>query len=71
MLTYNLWTPVGFYNGSRGGVISFVYMNSDGPWYQTLPEDVVVKLSKLEPDMPDFLEAYPGIVDIPTITDEW
>ena len=46
-------------------------MNSDGPRSQTFPEAVVEKFSYLDPDMPDFLEDYPGSVDIPTITDEW
>ena len=30
-----------------------------------------MQFSHLEPDMPDFLENYPGSVAIPTITDEW
>ena len=46
-------------------------MNSDGPRSQTLPEDVVVKFIHLEPDMPAFLEDYPGSGAIPTITAEW
>ena len=45
-------------------------MNSDGPRSQNFPEAVVVQFSQLEPDMPDFLEDYPGSVSIPTITAE-
>ena len=30
-----------------------------------------MQFSHLEPDMPAFLENYPGSVAIPTITDEW
>ena len=71
MLTSNLLTPVGFQNGARGKVLDFVYMNSDGPLSQTLPEAVVVKLIHLEPDMPAFIEYYPGSVSIPTISSEW
>ena len=33
MLTSNLLTPVVLHNGTRGKVIDFVYMNSDGPQY--------------------------------------
>ena len=46
-------------------------MNSDVPQSQTLPEDVVVQFSHLEPEMPTLIEYYPGIFAIPTITDEW
>ena len=59
------------HNGARGKVIYFVYMNSDGPRYQTLPEAGVVKFSHLDPDMPGFIEDYPESVAIPTITSEW
>ena len=45
-------------------------MNSDGPQSQTFPEAVVVQFSHLEPDMPAFLEDYPGSFAIPTITAE-
>ena len=55
MLTSNLWTPVGLYNGARGEVDDYFYMNSDGPLYQTFLEAVVVQFSHLEPDMPYFL----------------
>ena len=71
MLTSNLWTPVGLYNGARGKVMDFVYMNSDGPQSQNFPEAVVVQFSHLYPGMPDFTEYYSRSVDIPTITDEW
>ena len=30
-----------------------------------------MQFSHLDPEMPDFLEDYPGIVDIPNITAEW
>ena len=70
MLNSNLWTYVGLYNITRGEVIDFIYMNSDVPQSQTLPEAVIVQFSHLEPDMPDFLEDYPGSVSIPTITAE-
>ena len=46
-------------------------MNSYGTRSHTLPEAVVVQFSHLEPDMPDFLEDYPGSVAIPDITAEW
>ena len=68
MLTSNLWTPVGLHNDARGKLINFFYMNSDGPRSQTLPEAVFVQFSHLDPDMPGFVEDYPGSVDIPTIT---
>ena len=71
MLTSNLWTLIGLKNSTRGKVIDFVYMNSDGPRSQTLPYAVVVQFSHLEPDMPDFPEDYPGSVAIPTTTDKW
>ena len=71
MLTSNSWTPVGLHNGSRGKVLDFVYMNSYGPQSQTFPEAIVVQFSHLEPDMPAFLEDYPGSVAIATITAEW
>ena len=67
MLTSNLWFAQQHY---RGEVVDFVYMNLDGPQSQTFPEAVVVKFSYLEPDMPAFLEDYPGRVVITTITDE-
>ena len=70
MLTSNIWTPVGLHNGTRGKVIDFVYMNYDGPRFQTFAEAVVVQFSHLEPDMPAFLEDFPGSVSIP-ITTEW
>ena len=71
MLTYNLWTPVILHNSARGKVIDFVYINSDGPRSQTLPEAVVVQFIYLDPDMPDFLEDYPVSVSIKNITSEW
>ena len=71
ILTSNIWNTVGLHNGARGKVIDFVYMNSDGPRSQTLPEAVVVKFSHLDPDMPGFIEDYPESVAIPTITSEW
>ena len=71
MLTSNLWTPVGLHNGARGEKIDFVYMNSDGPRSQTLPEAVAVQFIHLDTGVPDFLEDYPGSVSIPTITSEW
>ena len=71
MLTSNLQTPVGLHNGARGKVVDFVYMNSDGPRYQTFPQAVVVQVSHLQTYMPAFLEYYPGNFAIPTITDEW
>ena len=71
MLTSNLWTPIGLHNGARGEVIYFVYMNLDGTRSHTFPEAVVVQFSHLDIYMPDFLEDYPGILYIPTITAEW
>ena len=71
MLTSNLWALIGFQNGARGKVIGFVYMNLDGPRYQTFPEAVVLQFGHIEPDMPDFLEDFPVIVAITTITAEW
>ena len=71
MLTSNLCNPVGLHNGTRGKVIDFVYMNSDGPQSLNFPEAVVVQFSHLDPDMSDFLGYYPGSVSITTITDEW
>ena len=70
MVTSNLWTPAGLYYCAREEVPDFVYMNSDGPRSQTLPEALIVQFSHLEPDMPAFLKDYPGGVDIPTITAE-
>ena len=70
MVTSNLWTPVGFHNVTRGKVLDFFYMSSDGPRYQTLPEGVVAQFNHLEPDMPAFLEDHPGSVAIPSITAE-
>ena len=70
MLTSNLWTPVGLHNGAIGKVLDSVYMNSDENRSQTLPEAAVLQFSHLDPDMPDFLEDYPGSVAIQTITDE-
>ena len=46
-------------------------MNSDGPQSQTFPEVFFVKLSHLDTDMPYFIEEYPVIVAITTITAEW
>ena len=57
-------------NRARGRVYFYFYMNSDGPQSQTLPEDVVVQFSHLDPDMTAFLEDYPGSVAIPNITDK-
>ena len=71
MLKYNLWNPVVLHNGSRVKVIDSIYMNSDGPRYQTLPEAVVVQYSHIDPYMPAFLKDYPGSIDTPTITAEW
>ena len=71
MVTSNLWTPVGFHNVTRGKVLDFFYMSSDGPRYQTFAEAVVVQFIHLDPYMPAFVEVYPGSVDIPTITAEW
>ena len=71
MLTFSLWTPVGFHNGIRGKVINFFYMKSDGTRSQTFTADVIVQFSHLESDIPAFLEDYPGIFAIQTITAEW
>ena len=71
MVTLNLLTPVGLHNIARAKVMYYVYMNSDGPRYQTLPEAVVVKFKQLDPDMPEFIEDYPGSVAITSITIEW
>ena len=68
MLTSNLLTPVGLHNGARGKIIDFVYMKLYGPQSQTFPDAVVVQFSHLEPDMPAFIEDYPGSVAIPNIT---
>ena len=71
MLTSNLQTPVGLHSGAREKVIDFFYMKSDGTRYQTFPEAVVVQFSQLDPDIPAFIEDYPGSVAISTITAEW
>ena len=46
-------------------------MNSDWPRSKDFLEDIFVKFTDLEPNMPAFIKDYPGSVYIPTITAEW
>ena len=73
ILTSKLCTEVGLYNGAKGKVIGFVYIDASGPSNFGVPEVVAVKFRTLsgENDIQPCLDGYPRSVAIPMKHIEW
>ena len=71
MLPPNLWDGVVFHNGSRGGVLDFLYKGLSGPQSGAFTEAVVVQFFSLDERVSPFLPGLTNTVDIPIIKDKW